>query len=262
MKPITTHELRKIQIEILKSIHNYCQENNLRYSLAYGTLLGAVRHKGFIPWDDDIDIMMPRPDYEQFLKGYRGYNEFYQVQDYCTDHSYWFSFAKVYDNRTILIEKEAKNGVYIDVFPIDGVPNNAQEKERVEELLTKIICHDLRISSKSYLFKKNKLFNYLKYIIQNLRVPARKQIIDNIHFITKKFLYGSTSNAGIIFYDKFQAIIPQIVYEEYKNIEFEGLTCKCISNTDLYLKTVYGNYMQLPPEEERVGRHNIQAYWL
>lgn len=88
MKPITTHELRKIQIEILKSIHNYCQENNLRYSLAYGTLLGAVRHKGFIPWDDDIDIMMPRPDYEQFLKGYRGYNEFYQVQDYCTDHSY------------------------------------------------------------------------------------------------------------------------------------------------------------------------------
>ena len=106
------------------------------------------------------------------------------------------------------------------------------------------------------------MFNYLKYIIQNLRVPARKQIIDNIHFITKKFLYGSTSNAGIIFYDKFQAIIPQIVYEEYKNIEFEGITCKCISNTDLYLKTVYGNYMQLPPEEERVGRHNIQAYWL
>ena len=85
---LTLQETQQIALEILHTVAEICEQLELRYYLVYGTLIGAVRHHGFIPWDDDVDIMMPRPDYEQFLKGYRGYNEFYQVQDYCTDHSY------------------------------------------------------------------------------------------------------------------------------------------------------------------------------
>lgn len=100
--------------------------------------------RAIIPWDDDIDIMMPRPDYEIFQKTYPGYNSNYSVQSYHVDKSYWFNFVKVYDNRTVFVENAAKNGVYVGVFPVDGLPNSQEERMRILERATVLVNRDLR----------------------------------------------------------------------------------------------------------------------
>lgn len=121
MKEMTLQELHEVQLAMLDAVDNYCRLNHLRYSLGGGTLLGAVRHHGYIPWDDDIDIMMPRPDYEKFMRYFK--HEYYKLYDYRTDDTCGFSFAKLIDTRTIVQEYTITYSVFIDIFPIDGLPH-------------------------------------------------------------------------------------------------------------------------------------------
>ena len=114
-------EMKELMLDIMSSIDKYCRENGLRYSLAYGTLIGAIRHQGYIPWDDDIDIWMPRPDYMRFMQEYK--HEYYKA--YCAELTPgWDRFiAKVCDERTVIDEGHGEVcGVYVDIFPIDGWP--------------------------------------------------------------------------------------------------------------------------------------------
>lgn len=265
MKEIGKEELKIIQLDILKSVHDFCEQRGLRYSLTYGTLLGAVRHKGFIPWDDDIDIMMPRPDYEIFQRTYAGFNSDYSVQSYYNDASYWFSFIKVYDKRTLFVEAAARNGVYVDIFPIDGMPEEQEDINKIRNEVSLLVNHDLRWATKEYRVrtkKKDRILNYLKYQCRRFMVGSR---LDTIKKIDEMFLgnaFESSPMAGIFFFDRMTAVLPRTLYEHYKPIQFEGHMFNSIGDTHLFLKCVYGDYMQLPPEEQRVGRHNIHAYWL
>lgn len=123
-------ELKSIELDIMKKIHSFCADNDIRYCLTFGTLLGAVRHKGFIPWDDDIDIFMPRPDYEKFLANFRLYGEKHHlyIASSRTKHYFARTFLQVCDDRTTLIEPWSKEkrprGVFVDVWPLDGLPDN------------------------------------------------------------------------------------------------------------------------------------------
>ena len=122
MKPIAdVNEMRKIQMDILLFIHQFCIDNGIQYSLAWGTMLGAIRHKGYIPWDDDIDIMMTRPEYDRFCKLFHDERSIYKLYDVHTDKKWIYPFAKISDERTIRVEKNALDeiGINIDVFPID-----------------------------------------------------------------------------------------------------------------------------------------------
>ena len=122
MKPIAdVNEMRKIQMDILLFIHQFCIDNGIQYSLAWGTMLGAIRHKGYIPWDDDIDIMMTRPEYDRFCKLFHDDRSVYKLYDVHTDKKWIYPFAKISDERTIRVEKNALDeiGINIDVFPID-----------------------------------------------------------------------------------------------------------------------------------------------
>lgn len=121
MKEIKNDELRTIQLDILQNVHDFCMKHDIKYTLAYGTLLGAVRHGGYIPWDDDIDIAMLRSDYEKFLKEYK--DDIYKFTECRLDKDVHIGFGKVEDTRTIVIEGgNTKNlGVSIDVFPIDDL---------------------------------------------------------------------------------------------------------------------------------------------
>lgn len=136
MKLITKQELRDVQINILDAIDSFCIGKNITYWLCGGTLLGAVRHKGYIPWDDDIDIMMPRTDYERFIVEFKGF-DYLKVISHNTDESYPFAFATVNDTRTWkketrLRKKYAKNiCVNVDVFPIDSLPDDQKEIKRI-----------------------------------------------------------------------------------------------------------------------------------
>ena len=125
MEELGIDKLKQIQLDMLKDIHTFCVEHEIRYSLAFGTLLGAVRHKGYIPWDDDIDIMMPREDYNRFIRSYG--NQTYKIADMSVNPNYGLPFAKVEDVLTVIeenVEGESVFGVYIDVFPVDSIPDN------------------------------------------------------------------------------------------------------------------------------------------
>ncbi len=131
-KEITLEEMKGIELNILKQIHELCISQGFRYFLIGGTLLGAVRHKGFIPWDDDIDIGMPRSDYERFIE-YCSSNEVpFKLVCNKTDPNYGYLFAKAVDRNTVLIEENANKdgaelGIYVDIFPIDGLGNTFDE---------------------------------------------------------------------------------------------------------------------------------------
>ena len=130
MKEMTLRELQLFSLEILKDVHHFCVDNNIRYSIYGGTLLGAVRHKGFIPWDDDIDIIMPRDDYDKFCDSY--ISESYVLVNRTKDSSYQLAYSRVCDIKKTqykAIEPCSRNstGVWIDVFPADGCPENEND---------------------------------------------------------------------------------------------------------------------------------------
>ena len=141
MRRITDiHELRSIQMGILDHVHDYCERHGLRYFLSSGTLIGAVRHKGYIPWDDDIDIYMPRQDYEQFLRNFLDGTGHFRVlapspwERAGGEIPYYYTFAKVVDTRTLMVETETKGfeiGVFMDIFPVDYVTDDLKERQRV-----------------------------------------------------------------------------------------------------------------------------------
>lgn len=140
MKELTLRELQNEELNILKDVHSFCKKNNIRYSLYGGTLIGALRHKGFIPWDDDIDIIMPRPDYDRFCKNYKSVN--YKVADMHSEKSFMLAFARVYDDKRTTsistypwISKDV--GVWIDVFPADGL---SLDESKIKWMYKKVIC--------------------------------------------------------------------------------------------------------------------------
>ena len=134
MRRITDiQELRGVQLGILDDIHAFCVDNGIRYFLACGTLIGAVRHKGYIPWDDDIDLYMPRDDYERFINEFKSVSGNCRVLDPKKEKHYYYTYAKVVDKRTLLVEPEADGyriGVYVDVFPVDYVTDNMAARRR------------------------------------------------------------------------------------------------------------------------------------
>ena len=197
-REVTLDEMRVIQLDILDKIHDYCEKHNLRYSLSGGSLLGAVRHKGFIPWDDDIDIMMPRPDYEKFFANFNGTHGELTAQYYRNDKSYFFFMGKVYNNHTIMIEEgpcSSKTGVYVDVFPIDGLPETQDEMEKYRDTFFEL-REELKKTNQYYKIN-NSLLSRIKYYIKVIVYPSRIKTIEKFDKIIEKYKYGECEYAGV-----------------------------------------------------------------
>lgn len=260
-KEIDIKELREIQLSILDKIHAFCMERGIRYSLGGGTLLGAVRHKGYIPWDDDVDIMMPRPDYERFLREFDGLYQHLKIQNAFTDQEYILPFSKVIDDRTVLVERVSeketrKSGVFIDVFPIDGLP---QENE-LDRFCKKIACVRKPMIYTSQADDSFVRFPFLKFICKlfinhDKAVVRAERTMASIDFRTAKYAGAISGRYGE------KEHMSADVFQEYSDIAFEGRAYRCISAYDAYLKKHYGDYMQLPPEYMRVRAHNFSAWW-
>lgn len=270
LKEINIEQLKKIQLDILLKVKDFCDEHDLKYFLYYGSLLGAVRHKGYIPWDEDIDLGMPRPDYDLFVKSFNNSYTHLEVMapELCLD--YYAPYANVYDNRTVLQEgaishKGKDIGVKIDVFPIDGVADDYDEYKRSKK---KIRRYRRILQSRYYnltaLFSTNKRFFCKLLLIRILTFYFRMSDIQMlIAKEAKKIKYDSANFVDqMTFVDEYgYSRLRKCIFESPINIEFEGSLFKAPRDYDTVLKTIYGDYMQLPPEEQRVPHHGFTAYW-
>ncbi len=259
---IQLQELKKREVEIFKGFISVCEKLNLKYYLLGGTLLGAVRHNGFIPWDDDIDVGMPREDYEIFLKkGHALLPDKYFIQTCHTDPEMPINFAKIRDSETTFIETSIRHlkvnhGLYIDIFPLDLYPCDQKEQKRFS-FKKKLL--DIRIAAAFYQPDKKRSLK-LKAIqaFLHLLFPTYKRAI-----IAREKLYASVKR-GVYLANYGGAwgvkeIVPVEWYGEGVELEFEGLRVIAPTEYDKWLTQVYGDYMTLPPIEKREPHHYVDA---
>lgn len=258
MKENNLENLHKTQVEMLKTFIKVCKKLNLQYFLIGGSALGAVRHKGFIPWDDDIDIGMPREDYERFLKeGQSHLPKKLFVQSIYSEPSAPFHFAKIRNSDTTFIESSIKHldinhGVYLDIFPLDGMGNNKEDLENKHykyRFLNEIYVH---ITKKA---KYTSTIRKLYYTI--LAIPYNMQTIEQrIQKYATKYSYKKSKFVGNYFgMWGAKEIYEKKWFSNGKETTFENIKVTIPEDYDSYLKKMYGNYMQLPPEEKRKAPH-------
>ena len=262
-KKLTIEEIKSTEVEILKYIDRICRDNGISYFLEAGTLLGAVRHKGFIPWDDDIDIALMRSDYDRLIDLLKSDDSIYAVSDIYGDSSCILPFAKVYDKRTIVkwkvkYPREPKYGVWIDLFPIDNVPDN--------KISLRIYQIHMRVLKSLYEHRRN------IYVEEATAKKRFAQFISGIHSIdyylrkidmlARKYSNINTNNVMNIFgiKDNYQEKKKNFFTELFKT-EFENMLLPIPANYNAYLTLMYGDYMTLPPEEDRKVVHVIDAYY-
>ena len=259
-KLLTLDEKKKVMLNILINFKDFCDKNNLKFYLIFGTLLGAVRHQGFIPWDDDIDVTMPRKDYEKLvslMKENNKINDHIIFSSYEVDNNIW-PFGKVYDTNTVAktYDEPGLHHIWIDVFTLDNVSNSNKELNQGKRLRSIMIA---KLCQKNV----NSKFRYfIKMIIKCLLclVPARhytKKVIK----ISKKYMDIDTKDVGFI--DWGAGAKERFLRSDFEGdttLPFEGHMMPVPKEYDKLLKQSYGNYMQLPPENKRVI-HGFDAWY-
>jgi len=264
MKEIEKEAYKRIPLEILIHFADFCEKNNIRYSLAYGTLLGAVRHKGFIPWDDDVDVIMPRADYERFKAIY--HSERYPFSDMTINKHHPTPMGKVYDSRTFFYKANVRRsyGLFIDVFVVDNFPTEDKERLPWQKLIRFFISLNVVKNSNfnGMLHTKKSLLGKARLLLYKIFPLSKTFIQKRITSLSQKYDVSPTGIVGITMSrDNPFDTYPADFFEEYVPLEFEGRSFQAIRQYDQWLRVCYGDYMQLPPIEKRVGKHRIVAYY-
>ena len=274
MKQLTLSEIQSQSLEILQTVHDFCQANGLKYSLAYGTLIGAIRHKGFIPWDDDIDIIMPRPDYERFVSTFSAPGLGIASEK---DSDYYLNYCRVFDtvkteSATILpIGKNYQGGVWIDVFPADGVSDdydafasNIREYKRpwTLQLRYRYSLAPLKDILRAGSIKDKCILLAIKASLQGRR--KLDQVNDAVRSNATRIPYDSTQHWSqlCVLDDGVRNYQLCEDFEETIDTPFEGRTFQIMKGYDRVLRNIYGDYMQLPPEDQRQPKHgHATLFW-
>lgn len=263
---INVETLKNIQMDILAAIDEFCHNNNIKYSMGCGTMLGAIRHKGYIPWDDDIDIYMLREDYNNLMHLFpEVYKERYCIKSLERNSLWDFVFAKAYDNRTITFEAANYNelyGVNIDIFPIDDVPNDEIQWLRYNKKRR-------RIQMDLYGLRRNIPFGlrprdfarWIYYKTISMRYTRRQlaEYVDSFCQMWNKkgYNYVFECSSGFSQKNRFRKeIFNSLIKYPFEDREFMGF-----ENYDEYLRNGFGDYMQLPPKEKRIAHHHFKTYW-
>lgn len=265
MKAISVEESKKIQLDILQSVHDFCKRSNISYSISGGTLIGAIRHRGFIPWDDDIDIALTRAEYEKFISSYKDETGIYKLHCLENDPNYCYPYAKVEDTRTFLDEDVAgpKMGIAIDIFPVEDMLHSREESEK---LMKRMINYQMLYKAK--LIKPSVRNSFAKrcgiYILKMLLFPVSLRYLAQ-KLSEKAKQYGKPSSTFIgcsVSGYGIKEIIHRWVFDEFVELPFEDRSFSAFSHYHEYLKSLYGDYMQLPPEDKRHSPHTLKGiYW-
>lgn len=270
-RELTTAENQQIALEVLHTVAGICEQQGLRYALIYGTLIGAARHKGFIPWDDDVDIMMPRPDYDKllaYLSEHIGEYPNLKVfnRDTCPDYPYMIT--RISDDRYVIEvenEKPYGMGVFIDIYPYDGLGVTKEEA-------VKFGLKGDRLSSMCYQATRQ------RFAIENTKSTLRKLLKLPVYLFAKMLGKNFFQNklaklGGAKDYEKSEYIgcviwlswgekdiFPRSWFDETILMPFDRYEFRVPKEYDKVLRHEYGDYMQLPPEEDRIGHHFYKTF--
>jgi len=269
VRTVSEDEQKVIMLDILSEIDRFCTENNLRYSLAYGTLLGAIRHKGFIPWDDDIDIVMDRENYERFCSLFNNKrNDSYKLVSTDNTPGYYLLSAKVCDTRTVLVEA-VKNpielGVYVDIFVNDYLSSDYKKAKQIVNKINRIF-RIIRITSipdrKGRAWYKRLLlrFAHLFSIFIN-----RNELLERVQRIAKSCEADKDSeycgSVTSLYYGEREIMKSEWWEGKMNRVQFEDRFCYVPQAYDSILSQLYGDYMTPPPKEKQITHHKRDVFW-
>ncbi len=262
MHPIELDELKSIELDILLAFHDYCEQKGLSYMLYYGTLLGAVRHQGFIPWDDDIDVVMPRDDYEAFFRSFPCDSSFETIKliSY-RDRSSIYPFIKLVDTRTEVVEDfvdpRYKTGVWIDIFPMDGLPEDDRPFKENRKAMRKydFTVGDTTTGTTPFRCMAKRLLTPILASSDIYRVAARLDAIASETSIDPRHDVG----AVVWGYGKRERMPYPIL--ERTLLDFEGHRLYAPTLYEECLTRIFGDFRTPPPENERKP-HAIHATWI
>lgn len=254
----TIKNLHSVELEILTVVDEFCKKHSIPYSLYGGTLLGAVRHKGFIPWDDDVDVCMMREDYERFIALWeRSNNHEYILQYKGNTPKVENTFAKIRKNNTTFRQSNEADvdfhtGIFIDIFPFDRYPRGVFRR-----LLYKWDVMRYLLYTREFLPQKsNKVIKFVSKVLLMASEERRNKL--RIKLGKKICRYNKDESLKIVdasLMDGLVHLMPCEMPKKYTELEFEGKIFSCYDDYDGLLSAWYGNYMELPPESERVWRH-------
>lgn len=273
MKEMTIREVQQILLDILKDVHEFCVNNNIRYSLSGGTLLGAIRHNGFIPWDDDADIQIPRPDYERFIRTYKSK---IGCQLFCREleggENVKLRFARICEMEKTIVKKDRvpwiniDTGIGLDVLPVEGAPSSEKEMRRYlrKRIILNMICSIWRVKGSSFtsvkecpslkskvIFITKKLLSYfVGDWIMDLYIKEQKRY----DYETSEYFCAST-HYGM---GEWQ---PKRNMESFILHQFEDTELNIMSGYDDNLKSLYGDYMKIPPIGKRTVHIGYVNFW-
>lgn len=273
MKEISQQEIRPCLLGILEFIDKVCKDNNIRYFLSGGTLLGAARHKGFIPWDDDIDIMMLRDDYNRLFEVCPKDSRYALLNCKNTPH-FPYAYGKAIDKKTIKIEPVRKSsqliGLDVDIFPIDSLPDDDDETEKFYLEIAKM-SRRLSLQLSSYgkgaslsrtIARNIRLF--LLRISEKIGITSVDKCTNKFDILAQKYNQSQTLYCGVTSISHY-GIKEKNLKSNYENsvkVTFEGKSYPAPKGYCDYLAQLYGkDYMELPPIEQRQTHHHYKAYW-
>ena len=264
-----TSEMKKvwtIELDLLRFFSELCEKHHLQYWVGFGTLLGAVRHHGFIPWDDDVDVWMPREDYEKLLAiPGKDIPETYFIQTTLNDQDYYSAFARLRNSNTtgILVSgnNRCNNGIYIDIYPLDGMEKNLKKQKRRSEYI-----RALNVIAHAHLYNVNPhpltrmihAVTHLPFAHLNCR-----WIYTRVNELAGSVDWKDTDRVGIVVFWPYpfeKTNYDKKWFAETISMPFEGMTVNVPKGYDRILTTLYGNYMVFPPVEKRGSWHDFTFY--
>lgn len=269
MRSVTAEEMKQIMLDMLVSFDEFCREHHLRYYLTGGTLLGAVRHHGYIPWDDDIDVGMPRTDYEKFSEIYNQEkkNPDYVFVSYHQEPDLYVSSGKLFDQRTVMKESSDSNvtiGVYLDVFPLDNIGKNENEAELFAE---KALEYRMRLTKRTWkvnvpgrAWYKNAAVAVLKTF--STHKPVSALVKEQDKFCSSRSSEHLEPYVGYVCAAMKKELLHGEWFESVRELPFEGHLMIVPGEYEKVLTVFYGNdFMELPPAEKRVTHHSYEVWY-
>ncbi len=269
---LTLKKTQEIELNILRFLKEVCDKNDLKYYLAFGTLIGATRHNGFIPWDDDIDVWMPKQDIKKLIEIMdKMAHPYYKVVSMYNYPEFTAPLPKIIDSRTKLVQnygfiERVELGIYIDIFPLDGAGNTLDEAEKLYNEAHSLYKHWNHADTKMFVPDHNKFISLLRWV---KHIPDKLYGIHNwlekLDYYTDMHSYDKCDYVGVLT-NMEDTPVGNVFHKNILGsdtfLPFEHEYFRVPEKYDELLTIQYGDYMKLPPEEKQVSHHKYEVEWI